>query len=75
MTTAERWESEQLRRFRQECLAKPELAGRILATLGEPASEPDMVLVRVRHEDVDRGICRALALAAHGVLARVELVE
>jgi hypothetical protein len=74
MTTAERWESEQLRRFRQEFLAQPELAGRVLATVGATV-EPERVTVRVRREDVDRGICRALALAAHGVLARVELVE
>jgi hypothetical protein len=75
MTTAERWESEQLHRFRQEFLTRPELAERVLATLGEPAPEPERVTVRVKREDVDRGICRCLALSAHGIMARVDLTE
>jgi hypothetical protein len=61
-------------RFARELAARPPLAEDILRRWGEPLEEPGLVIVRASLERVDEAICRALALACHGVLARVELI-
>jgi hypothetical protein len=62
-------------RYRRELLADPALCDRIL-TKWPMVREPEAVVVRVRRENVDRGIVRALRwLSEAGVPARVELLE
>jgi hypothetical protein len=61
-----------LARYRRELLADPALVERVLAALPAVA-ETERVVVRVRPEDVDRGIYRALEVAVGGIVARVEL--
>jgi len=67
-------EPQQLREFRTQFQADPELCGRVLYALGEPPEELGMVIVKAPPELVDRAISRCLALACHGVLARIELL-
>jgi hypothetical protein len=61
-------------RFERELLQNPQLVARILATLPPVPEEPGLVIVGASPERVDEAICRALALACQGVLARVELL-
>jgi hypothetical protein len=65
-------ESAQLRHFRAEFQANPALCERALAVLGEPAPEPERVLIRTDAESVDLALARALALAVNGTVCRVE---
>jgi len=61
-------------RFVRELAAQPDLAEEISRRWGEPLEEPGVVIVNASLERVDGAICRALALACQGVLARVELL-
>jgi hypothetical protein len=72
------WESDQLRQFRAELRADPTLVEAILncPDVFPPASaRPKGLLIRTDAESVDLGLSRALALAADGILAKVELSE
>jgi len=67
-------EPAQLRDFRSEFQASPELCERALGVLGEPAPEPKRGSIRCSRENVDRAICRALAHAAvHRGIYTVEI--
>lgn len=72
--TNQHLEPQQLREFRAQLL-DPVLCGRILSALGEPAPEPDPVIIRTDEESVDLAVARALALATIGILAKVELIH
>jgi len=69
------WQPAKLREFRGEFDANPALCERALAFFGEPAPEPERVLVRTDAESVDLAIGRALVLAVNGALCRVELTH
>lgn len=62
-----------LSRYQRELLADPARCDRILAALPPTTPEPETVIVRVRSTEVDRGICRALAVS--GISAHVEFIE
>lgn len=64
-----------LQRHVRELAADPALVQRILDTLPPVPPGPEPVIVRVRPEDVDRGIARAIVLAITSVLATVELIQ
>ena len=64
-----------IHRYQAELHDDPALGQRILNTLPPVPPEPEPVIVRVRREDVDRGIARAIALTIAGLLATVELIE
>jgi hypothetical protein len=67
--------SREVDRYRRELLANPALSEHVLAEL-PMVSEPEAVVVRVRRENADRGIARALRwMSDAGVPARVELIE
>lgn len=68
---------QQLRKFERELLADRALVEKILSDekrFPRGPQEPEPVTIRVRREDVERGICRAIALAAQGILATVEWI-
>jgi hypothetical protein len=69
------WQPAQLREFRAEFLANPALCERALAFLGEPAREPERVLIRSDAESIDLARARALALAVNGGVCRLELTH
>jgi hypothetical protein len=73
--TQSEWEPGQLRDFRAEFQGDPALCERALAVLGEPAPEPERVIIRTDAESVDLALARALALATNRTLAKVELTD
>ena len=69
------WEPAQLRELRGEFQATPALCEWVLSVLGEPAREPDRVIIRTDAESVDLALARALALALNGAVCRMELTH
>ena len=72
-TNRRAWEHPHLSALRVELERDVALCERTLVALGEPAPEPDSVLIRTDIESVDLALARALALVASGVLAKVDL--
>jgi len=69
-----RWEPSQWRGFVAELQANPGLCERVLAVLGEPAPEPERVLIRTDAESINLAIARAIALAVvRREIAQIEL--
>lgn len=67
-------EFRQQERIERELRGNPALAKHILLTLPPASTELEKVIVRVAPNELDHGIARALALAAGGVMAQLELV-